>query len=275
MQSAQTTIVRVNPEYASLILERHAPNRPITKRMVRQYADDMASGRWVYNGQNLIFDKDGYLIDGQHRLNAVVKSGATVEMGVTIGVDRATFDTIDTGRRRNNSDLMAMLGSEAHRMASVIVRTAILLDRKDALNSDVSRRDVVDYYTQWEDQVAAAAEYSRKHFLRSVITPGALGTVMFMATRHGVYTVADFEAFVGPFLSGEGLVVGDPRHSLREWAINQRIRKSRVGPTQALWAVIRAWRVWTAGGTISVIRTPQDAFGWNDNYIPGQDLANG
>lgn len=264
-----TQIITVTPEVAQSILDRHAPNRPLSRHVVGKYADDMASGRWVYNGQNVIFDVDGYLIDGQHRLSAVIKSGASVQMGVTTGVQRSTFDTIDTGRVRTNSDLMGMMGSRANRVSALIVKGGHLLDNELALTTIVARHEIVSYYETWHTQIDAVADYAQKHFLRSLIPASAMSIVMFMATRHGAYS---FEPFSEGVLTGENLVAGDPRHTLREWAINAKIRHGRVNPTAALWAVIRAWQVWVANETISVLRPPRDSIGWVNNRVPGQDL---
>ena len=265
-----TRIITVTPQMAQAILNHHAPNRPVSHHSVGKYASDMTSGRWVYNGQNIIFDDDGYLIDGQHRLRAVIQSGASVRMGVTMGISRNTFDTIDTGRVRSNSDLMGMLGSKDNRMAALIVKGGYLLDNKSSLTTIVGRHEIVSYYETWQPQIDRVAEYAQKHFKRGLIPASSLAIVMFMATRHGVYS---FEPFVEGVLSGESLVAGDPRHSLREWAINSKIRNGRINPTSALWAVIRAWQVWVANETISVLRTPRDSIGWVNNFIPGQEVG--
>lgn len=263
-------LVKMTPEIAAAYLARHAPNRPLSKPVVKAYADDMTAGHWTYNGQNLIIDRNGYLIDGQHRLSAVIKSGVSVDMGITYGVDRSTFDTIDTGRRRNGVDLMSMLGSQSSKIAAVITRTGLLLDSNESMSVVPGRRDMVDYYTKWSDKIEPVAEYGHTRFRRSVLTPGSIGTVMFMATRLDRYCFKDFTDFIEPVLNGEGLSKGDPRYALREWGINHRVRNGKVYPVPALWATIRAWQKWTADETLTQIRAPHDYIGWSDNFIPGE-----
>lgn len=100
----------ITPLYAAHLLERNTHNRPIKPRYVDWLAQQMADGKWVYNGETIIIGVDGTLIDGQHRLSAVVKSGCTIESEVIEGVDPATFHTIDSGTRRTAGDAFYVYG---------------------------------------------------------------------------------------------------------------------------------------------------------------------
>lgn len=96
------TIKKVTPELAAKWLKSNFDNRPLTKSTVDSYARDMATGNWRLVHQPIAFDCRGNLTDGQHRLNAVVKSGATVEMYVASYSSQETAHSlpIDTQRRR-------------------------------------------------------------------------------------------------------------------------------------------------------------------------------
>ena len=62
------------------------------------------------NGEPIIIASDGTLLDGQHRLWAIVVSEATVPAVVVQGIDRSTFDTIDQGRKRTTGDVLSING---------------------------------------------------------------------------------------------------------------------------------------------------------------------
>ncbi len=64
----------------------------------RGYARDMLAGRWSLNGETVKLDVNGHLRDGQHRLNAVVVSGATVPMVVVSNLGTEVMQTVDAGR---------------------------------------------------------------------------------------------------------------------------------------------------------------------------------
>lgn len=100
----QTTVVQViTPSMAKSMLENNKANRPISKSDVSRYARDMKSGNWVLTHQGILVGKDGALIDGQHRLMAVVTSGVALKFSVTYDENVSTplELPLDTGRKRS------------------------------------------------------------------------------------------------------------------------------------------------------------------------------
>jgi hypothetical protein len=102
--------VQVTPALARAWLANNHGNRFVRPRLVRHYAQQMKDSRWRLNGECIKFATDGHIVDGQHRLNAVVQSGATVEMEVRVGLDRDAALTVDTGATRSAADIMSMRG---------------------------------------------------------------------------------------------------------------------------------------------------------------------
>ena len=95
------TVVEVTPEIARNWLVKNRNNfRQLDRRRVDKYAKEMKLGNWMQTGQGVIFS-GGQLIDGQHRLEAVVKSGCTVNMLVIDGVDSSSAMYVDTGKPRS------------------------------------------------------------------------------------------------------------------------------------------------------------------------------
>lgn len=87
----------VTPEIAGEWLKRNTKNaRTVKRHKVAQYAKTMRDGYWKNNGEAIVFDEDGYLKNGQHRLCAIVESGVTCKMLVVRGVDRniTTWDDV-------------------------------------------------------------------------------------------------------------------------------------------------------------------------------------
>ena len=66
------TIEKITPILAESYLERNQlGNRHVTMRRVRLYAQMMREGKWELNGEAIIFDEDGHLMNGQHRLKCL------------------------------------------------------------------------------------------------------------------------------------------------------------------------------------------------------------
>jgi hypothetical protein len=91
------TIVTVTPKLAGEWMESNEKNRHIRDRLVVKYARDMSAGNWSLTGEAIKFDTEGCLVDGQHRLLAVILSGVSLQMLVVCGVERAAQTVMDTG----------------------------------------------------------------------------------------------------------------------------------------------------------------------------------
>jgi len=104
------SIVRVTPDVAREWLDVNTRNRPLNKRHVGHIANVMASGDMVLNGEAIIFDSDGVLLNGQHRLWACIESERFFDSLVVRNVSPDVFDTLDGGRKRKVAEMLAMTG---------------------------------------------------------------------------------------------------------------------------------------------------------------------
>lgn len=105
------SIETITPEIAEKYLEdNYGKNRPLRQMVVNQYAEDMRTGNWIFNPTAPIaFSKDGYLLDGQHRLWACVQSGTEFTTLVVRNCDEQIYKVTDIGVARSTADI---IGSE-------------------------------------------------------------------------------------------------------------------------------------------------------------------
>lgn len=103
---------KITPKLAAKWLTKNTTNRPLSQRTVDSYAAAMVAGEWHLNGDTVRFDRNGNLIDGQHRLHACVKSGKSFLCYVVTDLPPEAFDTIDQGRPRTLSDVLARRGEK-------------------------------------------------------------------------------------------------------------------------------------------------------------------
>lgn len=101
----------VTPEMAKRWLANNFRNRPLAEDTVIAYSRDMLAGAWVPTHQGIAFNDRDELIDGQHRLHAIIRAGVTVRMMVTFGLaskiegsQMTTMDAVDRGRTRSVAD---------------------------------------------------------------------------------------------------------------------------------------------------------------------------
>jgi hypothetical protein len=89
---------------------------------VRAFADAMSRGDWTVTRQGIALDVNSVLVDGQHRLAAIVEADVAVDMTVFTEVNEGTFDVLDTGKRRNAADVLAIEGEKSSTMLAALPR---------------------------------------------------------------------------------------------------------------------------------------------------------
>lgn len=82
----------VTPEQAAVYLQTvdASTTRKLSDSQVSRYSADMLQGNW-HISQPLIFSDSGKLLDGQHRLAAVVKANTPVEFSILRGVGESSI----------------------------------------------------------------------------------------------------------------------------------------------------------------------------------------
>jgi hypothetical protein len=106
-------IMRITPVVARQMLERNKKNRPLNTLHVKNMKDMFLAGDMILNGETIIFDVDGNMLNGQHRLHGCVESGIPWDAMVVRGIDPDAFRTLDGGKKRTTADTLALCG-EVH-----------------------------------------------------------------------------------------------------------------------------------------------------------------
>jgi hypothetical protein len=131
----KTTIKEITPQWAKQILETRNPhNRRVSERFVDKLARDISNGAFVTTHQGIAFNENGDLLDGQHRLAAVVMANKSITLPVTTGIPAAfklngssinTFELIDGGRSRGTGAMLQMAGYTNGNKVAASVKIAI------------------------------------------------------------------------------------------------------------------------------------------------------
>lgn len=106
----RTNVVTITPSVAESYLKMNIGNRPKKSMHVDFLAKEMREGRWMFNGDAIRIADDGRVLDGQHRLQAIVDSGTEQKTVLVTGLEADVFPTIDTGRPRSAGDALAISG---------------------------------------------------------------------------------------------------------------------------------------------------------------------
>lgn len=186
----------ITPEVAKTYLGMNEGNRKLRKTVVLAYAADMKSGNWndspdIMNP--IMISREGRLLDGQHRLAAVVNSGVSVVMYVAHDCDDAVFKYLDAGLKRSAGD---QLGCVDANLISGIGKRAYCIERGDVplvsslggivLNSEhgsvtVTRAQTIKYCEEHLEALTSIAQTARA--IKKAIgtgTPSTYGTFLWL-----------------------------------------------------------------------------------------------
>lgn len=113
--------VLVTPELAKILLGGNLKNRPKNNRNFKRLCAQLRAGKWQVNGAPITLSRHWQLLDGQHRLFAIVETGISAWCILGFGFDPAAFATLDQGAKRTNADNLAIAGfSHPKLLASAI-----------------------------------------------------------------------------------------------------------------------------------------------------------
>lgn len=231
-------IKNITPKLAAQWLEANRNNRKLSDAHVAALSREMRSGRWKLNGDMIRRDLDGNLLDGQHRLAAVLRSGVTIRSWVMCGVPADVFDTIDVGKRRSAADTLSCLGEKD---ARTIAASLTLIERYMTGKAQTG----VEYSNTEMEVLLRKYPDVRQHLVSNrVRTPLLKPSIMNCC--HYLFWQKDpvmADEFIEKISKGVGLEMGDPWYVLRERLMNDHMSKAKL-PKAHIWALcIKAWNL--------------------------------
>lgn len=175
----KTIIETITPKKAKELLEKNTHNRPVSQKRVNHYADIMKQGKWHLTHQGIAISKTGVIVDGQHRLLAVIQSNMPIDFNITYDVEDETFKYVDVGYTRTTSNIFAIEGiSNYTKHASGVSRYHGFMNSQGSLSTTTSSRvennythdDYLQFYYDNEDfliqvQSLATSLYSKYKIL--------------------------------------------------------------------------------------------------------------
>ena len=154
----------ISVDIATSLVRNNSNNRPLSPGTVKKYAKEMTLNNWVYNGESIKITKNNNIIDGQHRLHAVIMSGVSIETEVIENIENDVFDTIDVGRTRTNADIFSINGVLNYARAAACVNPLYLLNhskRPNFTKSALSKKEALKYYKQHKRNIDIAVHAKR------------------------------------------------------------------------------------------------------------------
>lgn len=249
-----TRMQTVTPEQAAAWLENNTHNRNLRDAHVTALARDIKAGEWQWNGDSIKFAADGTLLDGQHRLHAIVRAGQPIEMLVIEGLEKNTQATMDTGAKRTGSDVLRLQGEKYYATLAAGIRACILWDSGFRNLSTgvkvITNKELLQYLEDHPQMRDYTERYTQLR--RGLVMPASVGIV---AIR--LFTEIDEEDaayFFDRLESDEGHYRGEPifeaRRALKDAAAATSHTNSGRTSTWKLAILIKAWNKYRNGETV-------------------------
>lgn len=202
--------VEVYPALAEKWLATSLGNRGVSRPRVLAFAESMNSGRWELNGNTIVFDVDGTLVDGHHRLHAVVQSGKTIPFLVVRGVSPSARVTIDTGRVRTLRDQVRMFFADE--ITNPKQRIAWVQMSITLLTGNHIHMPDINTFNEWAVHFRAGVNALLPVFgTRKMLSTGPIAGALVFAHRKSPEAVVDFSKRI---VDGADLQKGSPELTL-------------------------------------------------------------
>jgi hypothetical protein len=228
----------ITPSLALKLLESNIKNnRKIDKKQVSAYARQMARGLWrCDNGEGLGFNPDGKLLNGQHRLHAVIEYGQPVEMLVFSGIPDEAMTSLDDGKRRTLADAMTINGKNLPNQTAINGALSCLITLYNCTETERhysavtgARRNSTSEIIQFFDKLPNFKEVAEEFFSKFKYTK--LGRVLPLGYALAFYYLLndlDEELMFSIFKSYEtGIPMDDLREASPIYHACERARRAR------------------------------------------------
>lgn len=231
--------------------------RPISQQYVHSYADTMKKGRWMENGEPIVFDSNGDLTNGCHRMLAVEEAGIPVRFLVVRGVEPEAFTTYDNGRHRTVGQLLCMQGVKNYNLVGSIVMANERLIRSGRLtenNSSAGGRKIKqsndDNYQNYRRDPSGfddTAAYINKLQSRARILSGSwAGGLFYYLTHTGGYTKDEVEPFFEALFSTDSSEIASA-DMLRKRITSAALSGQKLKADMLFALIAKAWNAYITG----------------------------
>jgi hypothetical protein len=254
----EITVEQITPKTAKEMLEFNTHNRRINDRLVKIYAEAMRLNEWRLNGETIIFDKNGRLQSGQHRLLACIEANSAFWSVVVRGTEPASLYTLDTGRKRSLADALTLRGETS---ASILGTAAIYRWRYEhgMMQGAPTPPSVPTMLAYIDEHPSLRDSIPFGYHIR-----GVLGVSAGMYTAfYDIFSTLDrdnADLYTELLCTGEGLDKTSPIYIARRWVLNSQLMQRGQRPSVPMYAaiIVKGWNAWREHREMG----PRSTFSW-------------
>lgn len=261
----------ITPAMARVWLDHHnTRNRKIRGKRVALIASEIRSGRWTLTPDCIAFDAYGTLINGQHRLAAIVEADLPVCAIVAYGLPAQSFDVTDDVMKRSFADVLHLREVENNTTIAAITFITLCWETFGEIQQSLTVRDgrapskneLLERYEADPDGFSAAVKAGRRiHDALPGVSVSWWCALWYRFACIDAVDASGFEHMVrtGADLDMQPLPMKHPARILRETVLRDAAlarRTLRDGPGRRMFMAVatKAWNAYRNGEEISLLR---------------------
>lgn len=249
--------ILVTPELAGTLLGGNLKNRPKNNRNFKKLCLQLRQGKWQVNGATITLSRNWKLLDGQHRLFAIVETGIPALCIIGFGFDPSAFATLDQGAKRTNADNLSIAGFANARLLAPTIGVYQAVKNAQPVNTTnraIEPEECVRFAQKMphlKDAVKKANEYFHKgaRFVSPSLVGGLMARAMEIDKRG---SARFFEYLLNDNCNG---VRPTSIQKLRTRLMRDYMDKTRGANASHIAALmIKTWNAFRKGKSVGVLK---------------------
>lgn len=262
----RSTYVEMTPDLAQRYLDTMRENRKYDNRWVSKLTEVIKNGEWILDGNSIKMDENGHLIDGQHRLRAVIASGETVVMEVKSGFSHEAINVIDAFTKPRSLADVATLNGIVDAAATSSIINAYFREkngysdtgRGTKLSPTAMLKEYNSHTAEWYRIVRETTSVRRgKRTSLPLLTGSQIGGI-------AAYLIFDKgHPFDVVFSFFEQSLSSNASPNVNIDKLRTALIKNSMSPKKYPWSIIhqmiaKTWNAYVTGKTVRLLRATND-----------------
>ncbi len=281
MDPVTSCVERITPATASKYLATNIGHqRNVTMTHVLHLRQQMERGQWMMTGEPIIFDGHGMLVDGQHRLRALVAAKVSLDFMVVRGVSTGSFMAMNRGKSRTSGNVFTIHGvKNANNIAACVggvlnYRRAMEVQGRGGARGSLNSYIRPSTATMIEEYDAHAGMYDASIAIGALckrMAPTSIAStvaaICLIDAKHDADKVWSFWRSVA---SGANLPDGSPILYLRNRYTENATSKQKMPSSLLMSLTIKCWNLHVSGRTCTLIRIRTASIAEDGKRIDGE-----
>lgn len=265
----RTEVKLVTPQMAKNWLSVNTINRNLNKRLVNHYARQMKEGLWELTGEPLIFSS-GKLLDGQHRLSALIQANVEIYFLCVFNINEDTFKVMNTGKSRSASEIFDISGIKNYVNVSSGIRKYFALKLKltpsrgisnnpvSLVENNLTAKELLDFYYEHELFISELGTRTipMYHNSRILKISEILGYILYLYFEKK-YDIKRIYNFFEPLTTGRD-INNNAIYLLRKKLIEEKTNMKKLPGVIKNALIIKAWNAFITGRELRILKYDQE-----------------